>query len=210
MNHSTITHPFLSTVAWQDPTNPKKMLYSVYTGATDTRAEIDETGSKVKAKARIAQNKAMRAGVAAVLTTRAAERAAIPLQNGGTGVKAERKAAPVKKEKKEKTEEQEEQARFQKECGQILSRNILANVLNFSQYICCHKKKVIYLKHSNARNLRISTLANKARSVAMKITATGIQHQEQMKKALEDQFGTLKTILDEFLPQSDSLALFYF
>ena len=78
------------------------MLYSVYTGATDTRAEIDETGSKVKAKARIAQNSAMRAGVAAVLTTRAAERAAIPLQNGGTGVKAERKAAPVKKEKKEK------------------------------------------------------------------------------------------------------------
>jgi len=44
----------------------------------------------------------------------------------------------------------------------------------------------------------------------MKITATGIQHQEQMKKALEDQFGTVKTILDEFLPQSDSLALFYF
>ena len=87
MNQSTITQPFLSTVAWEDPTNPKKMLYSVYTGATDTKAEIDETGSKVKAKARIAQNKAMRAGVAAVLTTRAAERAAIPLQNGGTGAK---------------------------------------------------------------------------------------------------------------------------
>lgn len=124
------------------------MLYSVYTGATDTRAEIDETGSKVKAKARISSNKAMRAGVAAVLTTRAAERAAVPLQNGGTGtgVKVERKAAPVKKEKKEKTEEQEDQARFQKEHGLILSRNILANALNFSQYICCHKKKIYILK----------------------------------------------------------------
>ena len=121
---STIIQNFLSMVAWQDPTNPKKMLYSVYVGATDSRAEIDETGQKVKAKARIAQNKAMRAGVAAVLTTRAAERAAIPLQNGGTGLEPRRKAAAVKKEKvkKERTEEQEDQARFQKECGQILNR----------------------------------------------------------------------------------------
>ena len=64
-----------------------------------------------------------------------------------------------------------------------------------------------HLKHSNVRNLRISTLANKARTVSMKITATGIQHQEGMQKALEDQFATLKSILDKFLPQSDCLAL---
>ena len=152
---STIIQHFLSMVAWQDPTNPKKMLYSVYVGATDSRAEIDETGQKVKAKARIAQNKAMRAGVAAVLTTRAAERAAIPLQNGGTGLEPRRKAAAVKKEKvkKERTEEQEDQARFQKECGQILNRKKICKCFELPPYVAINKTSLEAFKRSKLEDL---------------------------------------------------------
>jgi len=46
-------------------------------------------------------------------------------------------------------------------------------------------------------NLRILALANKARDVAMKITTTGIEHQEAMKEALEINFNDLQKMLGE-------------
>ena len=56
-------------------------------------------------------------------------------------------------------------------------------------------------------HLRISALSNKARTVAMKINSTGIQHQEAMQSALESQFNELQKILQESKPQ---LSLLYY
>ena len=96
------------------------MLYSVYVGGQDTHAELDETGMRLTAKARIAQNKAVRSGVAAVLTEKAASRAFSSLPSGDVQIKKEAKTAKVKKEKKEPTEEEVKQKEFQTDCSKFL------------------------------------------------------------------------------------------
>ena len=84
--------------------------------------------------------------------------------------------------------------------SQLTHSTYLPNTLDLStcsqlvHSVCWPLKNIIVLY------LRISALANKARSVAMKITSTGIQHQEAMKEALEEKFNELHKILAEYWP----------
>jgi len=96
------------------------MLYSVYIGGQDTHAESDETGMQLSAKARIAQNKAIRSGIAAVLTQKAAPQSFSSLPSGDLEIKKEAKVK-VKKEKKEPTPEELKQKEFQTDCSKFLS-----------------------------------------------------------------------------------------
>ena len=78
------------------------MLYSVYVGGQDTHAELDETGTQLTAKARIAQNKAVRAGVVSVLTNKAASKSFS--SQGSTEYITPKKEVKVKKEKRKRAQ----------------------------------------------------------------------------------------------------------
>jgi hypothetical protein len=85
----------------------------------DTHAEVDETGTQLTARARIAQNKAVRAGVVSVLTNKAASKS-FSSQGSGQEVK-------VKKEKKEKSPEEVKQKEFMTDCSKFLNCLNLTN-----------------------------------------------------------------------------------
>ena len=78
------------------------MLYSVYVGGQDTHAELDETGTQLTAKARIAQNKAVRAGVVSVLTNKAASKSFS--SQGSAEYITPKKEVKVKKEKRKRAQ----------------------------------------------------------------------------------------------------------
>ena len=125
---SCISHQrLLSSLVFdlQDPENPNKRLYSVYIGGQESSAQISETGQRLSGKARISSNKAVRAGIAAVLTDRAASSSlASPVE-----AKEEKpKKAAVKKEKKEKTEEEKRQKEFQTDLQKIFGCNRTATI----------------------------------------------------------------------------------
>lgn len=113
-------------IFWQDPLNPKKMLYCVYVGGQDTHAEVDETGTQLTARARIAQNKAVRAGVVSVLTNKAASKS-FSSQGSGQDLKTPKKEVKVKKEKKEKSPEEVKQKEFMTDCSKFLNCLNLTN-----------------------------------------------------------------------------------
>ena len=94
------------------------MIYAVYIGGQDTHAEVDETGQRLSAKARISQNKAVRAGVAAVLTSKAASRS---MDSVGSSEMPVKKEVRVKKEKKEKTGDELKEKEFKTDCAKFLS-----------------------------------------------------------------------------------------
>ena len=98
------------------------MLYSVYVGGQDTHAESDETATQLTAKARIAQNKAVRAGVVSVLTNKAATKS-FSSQGSGDFI-TPKKEVKVKKEKKEKSPEELKQKEFTTDCSKFLSSQI--------------------------------------------------------------------------------------
>ena len=94
------------------------MIYAVYVGGQDISAEVDETGHRLAAKARISQNKAVRAGVAAVLTSKAASRS---MDSMGSHEMPVKKEVKVKKEKKEKTPDELKEKEFKTDCAKFLS-----------------------------------------------------------------------------------------
>ena len=102
----------------------------MYVGGQDTHAEVDETGTQLTARARIAQNKAVRAGVVSVLTNKAASKS-FSSQGSGQDLKTHKKEVKVKKEKKEKSPEEVKQKEFMTDCSKFLN---CLNLTNWSSY----------------------------------------------------------------------------
>ena len=102
----------------------------MYVGGQDTHAEVDETGTQLTARARIAQNKAVRAGVVSVLTNKAASKS-FSSQGSGQDLKTPKKEVEVKKEKKEKSPEEVKQKEFMTDCSKFLN---CLNLTNWSSY----------------------------------------------------------------------------
>ena len=118
------------------------MLYSVYVGGQDTHAELDETGTQLTAKARIAQNKAVSAGVVSVLTNKAASKSFS--SQGSTEHITPKKEVKVKKEKKEKSPEELKQKEFTTDCSKFLSSQKILKPFTFKTLDLCICSQLVH------------------------------------------------------------------
>lgn len=191
----------------QDPDNPKKMIYAVFVGGEEKKQSLNETGHKLSAAARISGNKAMRSSVVDVLTARAADSGPFQcVEDGGTNTNNKRRRGDgpggEQPKKKELTEEQKQQKQFQMDCDKILictrHASLWVSSIAFTITTGMLKSDLFHLPRPVIPwYLRIGKLAEKARNVALKITSTGINHQEAMQEVLRNQHDVCNTILKE-------------
>jgi len=108
----------------QDPQNPRKRIYRVFSCIEDTTGTETETGHALRGSAKVSNNKAIRDSLATVLTNKAAMQTRDPMmqqlaiEDGNVeGVPKKRKTT---KPPKECTEEQKKQKEFDSSMKKIL------------------------------------------------------------------------------------------
>lgn len=170
----------------QDPQNPRKRIYRVFSCIEDTTGTETETGHALRGSAKVSNNKAIRDSLATVLTNKAAMQTRDPMmqqlaiEDGNVeGVPKKRKTT---KPPKECTEEQKKQKEFDSSMKKILFyitvRICLSQVLSFHDGTTTYI--YIFAHHLYVASARIQHLATKARTAASKSIDKGIQHQEAL------------------------------